>query len=84
MPTRTIPDGTPGYLSDLAIQDLIWRRDRSSQITMRHLEEIIIGMHRHAQALDSETQALKGEVASLRLRVGELQQVVEGDADGRG
>jgi hypothetical protein len=59
------------------IEDLIRRRTIGSQITMHHMEEIIIGVYRY-------TQALHGEVASLRLRIGELQQVVEGDADGRG
>lgn len=77
MPTRTIPEGTPGYLSDLAIQDLIWRRDRNSQITMRHLEEIIIGMHRH-------TQALQVEVEVLKLRVYTIDQTLKDDTDGRG
>lgn len=74
MATRTIPRNTPEYAADIAIQDLVRRRMIGSQITMSHLEEIVIAMYRH-------TQALQVEVEALRLRLDAMQMA---DVDGRG
>lgn len=77
MTTRTIPKGTPEYLADQMIQDLIARRAISRQVTMHHLEEIIIGIHR-------DTQALRAEVEVLKVQIYTINQTLKDDVDGRG